>query len=104
MGPDIYPNYSCAACGEPATLCHVLWECGSLGPKFTKEEWDVLLRSPVFEDQILAVQPARDRACRPVGPLLGLAGFVSSTFFSKECAQNGEGKFALLVVFYASDR
>lgn len=64
MYPDIYPDYSCAACGEPATLCHMLWECGSLGPKFTKEEWDVLLRSPNFEDQILAVQRAHDRACR----------------------------------------
>ena len=62
--PEIYPNSSCAACGEVATLSHMLWECGSLGPKFTKEEWDAFLRSPVYEDQILAVQRARDRAGR----------------------------------------
>lgn len=62
--PDIYPNCCCAACGEAATLAHMLWECESLGPKFSKEEWDALLRSPLFEDQILAVQRARDRAGR----------------------------------------
>ncbi|XP_037502188.2 conserved oligomeric Golgi complex subunit 6 [Rhipicephalus sanguineus] len=36
----------------------MLWECESLSPKFTKEEWDALLRSPVYEDQILAAQRA----------------------------------------------
>ncbi|KAH9369929.1 hypothetical protein HPB48_001806 [Haemaphysalis longicornis] len=39
----------------------MLWECGSAYPKFSKEEWDSLLRSPALDKQILAVRRARDR-------------------------------------------
>ncbi|KAH8023503.1 hypothetical protein HPB51_014752 [Rhipicephalus microplus] len=54
----------CAACGQTTTFPHMLWECGSLGPTYSKPEWDALLRSPELRDQILAVQCARDRAVR----------------------------------------
>lgn len=40
----------------------MFWECGSRGPTYSKTEWDALLHSTNLQDQILAVQRARDRA------------------------------------------
>ncbi|XP_077529144.1 uncharacterized protein LOC144141464 [Haemaphysalis longicornis] len=59
--PDVYRDDTCPSCGQTSTLAHMLWECGSAHPKFSKEEWDSLLRSPALDKQILAVQRARDR-------------------------------------------
>ncbi|XP_037509007.1 uncharacterized protein LOC119385681 [Rhipicephalus sanguineus] len=54
---------------QAATLSRMLWEGGALDPTSSKAEWDALLRSPNIQEQILAVQYARERAVRLHLPL-----------------------------------
>lgn len=66
--PERYASADCPACGQLATLNHVLWECEAIGSTFSEDRWAALLRSPELHDQTLAVQSARERAAK-----LGLA-------------------------------
>uniref|UniRef100_A0A131YZ65 Metabotropic glutamate receptor 1 n=1 Tax=Rhipicephalus appendiculatus TaxID=34631 RepID=A0A131YZ65_RHIAP len=64
--PEIQPTNTCCLCADIANLEHMLWRCPALrcGEVITPSKWEAAITSSGLEQQLWAVQRARDAAER----------------------------------------
>lgn len=63
IDPDYDGTFNCAQCGGHVNLGHMLWGCATQASYLEdKNKWDGALRSSELQDQLWAVQKAREAA------------------------------------------